>query len=181
MKTHRCSCCCAKTASDSISEHGGCLWSPLWILAIFPWGHPCPPFTFNLCFSFIYPSMKRSLGFLKSQYFWSGTRQMAGDRFGIHVRPTTDISYFSYYLDKICERNHWREKGFILAHSVSPSHWERQRDVVEFLVVRPCDGRVLLASWSWTGKQRAHIKTRSGGNLQGVEVNITSVSLTSDM
>lgn len=132
MKTHRCSCCCAKTVSDSISEHGGCLWSPLWILAIFTWGHSFPPFTFNLCFSFIYPSMKRSLGFLKSQYFWSGTRQIAGDRFGIHVRPTTDISYFSYYLDKIRERNHWREKGFILAHSVSPSHWERQRDVVSF-------------------------------------------------
>lgn len=83
---------------------------------------------------------------LKSQYFWWGTRQMAGDRFGIHVRPTTDISYFSYYLDKIRDRNHWREKEFISAHSVSPSHRERQKDGVEFPAVRPCDGRVLLAS-----------------------------------
>lgn len=73
---------------------------------------------------------------------------MAGDRFEFHVRPTTDISYFSYYLDKIRDRNHWREKEFISAHTVSPSHRERQKDGVEFPAVRPCDGRVLLASWS---------------------------------
>lgn len=92
-----------------------------------------PLSTLSVSCSFIYPSTKRSLEILNIHYFWSGTRLMAGDRFVIHARPTTDINYFSYTMtENGKEWTQWRKDLFWL--TVSAHHSEKH--TVEFTAVK---------------------------------------------